>query len=405
MERRSTDHERYIVLCGLVGCGHASSRELAELTGHLEDCPECLTFLRESAAAWAKTCGDDEPESDLSLPAGMTERFIARARSEGLPVSQWPSTTDPQPTVRWRWQPSKLVLGSTTVLGLLTTGILLALFTPRSGTQVPPHNAHATTIPTAPAAAPLSATDPAGNELKREYADLANQLRKAQLTIAEQLHSHNADVKATEAARTEISKLEAELNSVRAKEEGGRTAAVVEESELASLRTKVKKLTADLEDKDRLVVTQTSELERERRLNETLNEARDLIADPNVHVWTVYSTDNNGKRQQAFGRIVYTEGTRLVLYAYRLPPHKNLDSQTSFCVWGERVGASPVKILGTLHIDDVQAGRWKLTFDDQNVLAQINGIFVTAEPGQAAATEPQGKRILSARLDSNAYRP
>jgi len=172
--------------------------------------------------------------------------------------------------------------------------------------------------------------------------------------------------------------------------------ALLQEGELAELRTSVMRLTAELDERKRLDATRTAELEEDRRLLATLTEARDLITDENVHIWTVHDSDENGKRRQAFGRIIYTEGKRLVFYAYKLPDRKNTKAQISFYVWGEKAGtAQPVKSLGTLRIDDAGARRWKLTFEDRDVLTQINSVFVTAESG------PKGKKILSSRFETD----
>jgi len=75
-------------------------------------------------------------------------------------------------------------------------------------------------------------------------------------------------------------------------------------------------------------------------------------------------------------------------------------------VWGERLGSEkPIKSLGVFHTDDASDGRWVLTFDDPNVLAQINSVFVTAESAKKSIREPGGKRILFAFLGDKPNHP
>ena len=64
-----------------------------------------------------------------------------------------------------------------------------------------------------------------------------------------------------------------------------------------------------------------------------------------------------------------------------------------------------MKQLGIFHNEDVNEGRWMLTFDDPRVLAQINSVFVTVEDDKRNVTHPQGKKILFAFLGNKANHP
>ena len=71
----------------------------------------------------------------------------------------------------------------------------------------------------------------------------------------------------------------------------------------------------------------------------------------------------------------------------------------SFRVWGEKFGAEgPVRSLGIFQSDDEVSSRWRLALDDPDVLANIDAVFVTVEPGRTVIAKPTGKRILFARL-------
>ena len=122
------------------------------------------------------------------------------------------------------------------------------------------------------------------------------------------------------------------------------------------------------------------------------SDVRDLVVARNLHIIDVHDRDGNGKSQRAFGRIFYTEGKSLIFYAYDLADPRKLDARVSFYVWGERLGAEkPIRSLGIFHDDDAKDGRWVLTFDDPQVLAQINSVFVTAESAKKSIKEPGGQ--------------
>jgi len=72
----------------------------------------------------------------------------------------------------------------------------------------------------------------------------------------------------------------------------------------------------------------------------------------------------------------------------------------------ERLGAEkPIRSLGIFHDDDAKDGRWALTFDDPQVLAQINSVFVTVESSRKAIKEPGGRRVLFAFLGDKPNHP
>src|SRR5260370_12641581 len=83
---------------------------------------------------------------------------------------------------------------------------------------------------------------------------------------------------------------------------------------------------------------------------------------------------------RARARIWCREGKSLIFYAYDLSDPRKVDAKVSFYVWGERLGAEkPIRSLGIFRNDDANDGRWVLTFEDPQVLAQINSVFVTVE--------------------------
>jgi len=192
--------------------------------------------------------------------------------------------------------------------------------------------------------------------------------------------------------QTRTLQLQAELEKSRADRGTSDVALTLQESELRDLRKKVDEQ-ADL-------------LRAQEELTVKGSDVRDLVVARNLHIIDVHDRDGNGKSQRAFGRIFYTEGKSLIFYAYDLGDPRKVDARVSFYVWGVRLGAEkPIESLGVLHNDDASDGRWVLTFDDRNILAQINSVFVTVESSRKAIREPGGRRILFAFLGEKPNHP
>jgi hypothetical protein len=208
-----------------------------------------------------------------------------------------------------------------------------------------------------------------------------------------QLESADTELRKTQAERdAEVSQFRDDITKTRSERDAARVASFLSESELKELREKVAR--------------QGNELAERHQLNDAATQARDLIVARNLHIVDVHDTDENGKGQRAFGRIFYTEGTSLVFYAYDLADRKQVSAKISFYVWGEKLGDNrPVKNLGVFRSDDVNDGRWVLSFDDARVLARINSVFVTVESNKRAVTQPSGKKILYAFLGDKANHP
>ena len=73
--------------------------------------------------------------------------------------------------------------------------------------------------------------------------------------------------------------------------------------------------------------------------------------------------------------------------------------------WGQRNGnKSSIRNLGILFNDDRGQKRWLLDFNDPNVLAEIDSVFITLEASGDAA-RPSGKRMLTAYLKDEVNHP
>jgi hypothetical protein len=407
-------HEHYEKLCALAATGQASESELQDLRSHLETCPSCRSVAYDFTQLSVQALSEIAAKRLRSeVPAGMAQRFVARAHSEGIEISD---EVRPKESGRNRGSPSKLVaLGAAvaTVVLLASFGIFKSKFQ-RPPTDRAPMAAIASSRPSdsqKPSEAPDAAA--AESHVTEEFVTAQKQLtsmeavlkaQRAELeswkrttsTLASQLSETQQQNAAFERERSEregrIKQLEVELE--RIKSEDGADAAVIaaEESQLRELQKEVSE--------------QSEALKQQQILSAKGSDVRDLVVARNLHIIDVHDRDGNGKNQRTFGRIFYTEGKSLIFYAYDLTdPHK-LNAKIAFHVWGERLGSeNPIRSLGVLRNDDVAEGRWVLTFDDPQTLAQIDSVFVTAESSQKLAKEPRGERILFAFLGGNPNHP
>lgn len=125
-------------------------------------------------------------------------------------------------------------------------------------------------------------------------------------------------------------------------------------------------------------------------------ELRNLIAARNLHIADVSDIGSAENQPKPFGRVFYTRGKSLVLFAYDLS--KTRPNQT-FYVWGSRQNdPHRPQSLGALRADDQTQRRWILEFNDPKVLTQIDSVYVTLEPNSRPGDAPNGRKLLSAYL-------
>jgi len=342
------------------------------------------------------------------VPSGMTERFVARARSEGIEINRTAASEGKQQPFRpVRW--AAMCAVAATVLIASFVAIRNAKSLPFIG-QDKQISAHLSSPPPFVRAEPVQAEDARLQEqlmaTRAELSSMSGTVRaqrseldavsrtssslKSGLIEAEQQTAALQREKSERELR--IKQIEGELEKAKSEKNANEVAIALQETELRDLR----KQAAD----------QAAALEQQEALAARGSDVRDLVVARNLHIIDVHDRDGDGKSQRAFGRIFYSEGKSLTFYAYDLAAQRRVDAKVSFYVWGERLGAEkPVKSLGIFHTDDANDGRWVLTFDDPRVLTQIDSVFVTAESARKAAREPRGQRILFAFLGGKPNHP
>ncbi len=380
---------------------------MADLRAHLETCPGCRSLAYDFSEIGAQGLSVLAAERQRrEIPSGMTSRFVARARSEGIEISRETASESRKRKGFAVFAPIAAVAALTLIVIFLMLGKSKPSLSAAGRSPANQAPVAVSTPGSQPAQLPdvhlLQQLESARAELnlldakiKAQAGEVASVSKdkdalNSQLAEAEQQSALFRSEKAKQEAR--IAQLEAELEKSGSEKNASDVALALKDIELQQLRKQV----AD----------QTEALGQQQEFAPKAGDVRELVVARNLHIIDVHDRDGDGKSQRAFGRIFYTEGKSLIFYAYDLADPRKVDAKVSFHVWGERLGAEkPIRNLGIFHNDDVSDGRWVLTFDDPEVLAQINSVFVTVESSRKAIREPGGRRILFAFLGDKPNHP
>lgn len=397
-------HDYYEGLCAAAVAGQIAPDEVASLQEHARTCEEC----RRTVIAFRHIASEILPEYamhrfPLKPPVDLTSRFIARARSEGIPLRHLNSTR-----TRTIWFPSFGLVAEfvgAILLFVLGSNFLMtywrAKHRPNKTDLVPV--APTTTEPTRNLQAQLQALQARLNDaeerraskeraLESEHTELSRlagrlwSLENSDLELRRELSERDVQIAEVSANREQLKGDFAKLQSTKATED---LMLQADKSEVNELRAQVASLSDQINERE--------------QLSAAAEQAKDLIVARNLHIVDVH--DNaNGTRPRPFGRIFYEERKKLIFYAYDLGERSN--AKVTFCVWGEKSGTTEqARHLGILRADDKRDGRWVVTFDDPQVLAEINTVFVTAESPRKQPIKPSGARILVAFLDGAPNHP
>jgi len=192
-------------------------------------------------------------------------------------------------------------------------------------------------------------------------------------------------------AEVSISQMNEEIQKLR-------NTRLTDTDQIAAQEAHVKELSEKLK-------VQTEMLERERSLLAAGRDVRDLMGARNLHIIDVFDVDGSGRSNRTFGRVFYTEGRSLIFYAYDLGGKKGSLAKASFQAWGYRsADERALQSLGIFYVDDKNQNRWVLKFDDPEVLAHVDSVFVTIEP-QGGSGKPTGQKLLYAYLNNRPNHP
>jgi hypothetical protein len=442
-----TKHNRFEEMCALAITGQLGGSQMCELDVHIAVCASCRKFLETTAQFSVQAMpllAERHGQSTREIPPeGIRERFLERlSLEEGGASSETrlrPFRSFPGPTKSGGSTRSAVTSGdasgpdgpsptvpvySSFLRPLAITAACLAIAIcayfvgahKLSWVQSPPTRVSETasirTLPTSGAVPPAGESDHLETlRLQKSYleakltrmqqdlntADRAREALSAELTDAENKLTASASTQAV----LPLSHTPAGDPSSTLQAQVGRLSERLAESEI---RFNVQKQTND--DLAAKLETTAAELQREREATSARTELGDVVAARNLHIVDVYDADPSGKRQRSFGRVFYIEGKSLVFYAYDLNDPGRFKTSVVFHVWGGKVGVKEMThSLGVLRKDDIGENRWAMTFDDPNVLSQINAVFVTAETPNKHEDEPHGKKVLYAYFGSQPNHP
>jgi len=429
--------EYYQELCALAASGQISESEFVELQDHLQQCEECRSMYTEFIDLLHSKLPLVHPEvvGSARLPGlfserpSYRERFLARARKEGLRVSS-PTLRNSPSHKSGIWSSLRLGYAQVATVAvavlLAAVGILaynlrqsnlryLNLASERSSvnTQARQEVTHESleirTVPGSVVAPTPAPTPPNKTAAEAELgkvrndqaaADARSKTLEEQLTrVAAELEALRSENEKTNVSREELGKKlkEAEqvANAIKDDLQEIRQARSKDSLTIGAQDLQIQKLSEKLTE-------QAEMLEQERILLEASRDVRDLMGARTFHIADVYDVDSKGKDQRSFGRVFTTEGKQLLIfYAFDLNDRNTAKRNASFQVWGKRGPAqSSAHSLGLLQIDDLKQNRWVLRFEDARILAEIDSVFVTVEPSGGSA-KPTGRQFLFAYLNTS----
>jgi len=421
-------HEEFEELCALAATGQLAPEDERRLNEHLEACQLCRAASEELSVILRELPRSDRDilERDVVRQIegnGFRNRFLARARAEGKRFSE--GVKKDTRRVSWGffpWLPTYQGIAAGVMI-ILLAGVLAYRLLHRggAGSQV----ADAGRI--ARALNDSKPVDDRDDRLVKRVSELqlandTSQKTNAELTTEKvQLLARLEGLKEElEASRADKAELEQTIS--RVSDMNGQLAGLLDQNtqvlaqtknELEKARTDRESMqaqmmaaTSQISDLSQQVRLQAASLEQDKELLFAGRDITDLMGARNLHIIDVHDADGNGKDKQSFGRVFYTEGKRLIFYAFDLDENKVVNAKYTLEAWGERLGQpTSVKSLGILYADDKNQRRWVLKVDDPQRLAQIDSVFVTIEPRDGGTEKPRGHKILYAFLSGQANHP
>jgi Anti-sigma-K factor rskA, C-terminal len=413
-----SDHEWFEQLCALGVTGDLEPEEFRQLGEHLYECARCRASYQDFHAIIERGL----PALKLPRPPrwslrrfGMKKRFLERARKEGITIEE----SGPRNQTALRL----LAAAVTTGLALIVLG--------GYGWHVHQldHDRYAKAADQAatlsskvseleqkiseraePAVKPMPLPDGAPidkesgkvaeleidlTQLRRDYDSVVAGRDQLEQRVSELVTESGKLRVQSQASQDELERLRRSLQDAHAALSGTtrdlesmRNARSTDASVLDAQRAQIDRLTATIRQ-------QADVIEHDRELLSAGKDIRDLMAARNLRMVDVQDVGSPGKMRPIPGRIFYTQGKQLIFYAYDLQNRGNLN-RVAFQVWGKKEGRSQApRSLGILYLDDSTQNRWVLKFDDPDVLAQIDQVFVTVEP-RGGSQRPTGKQLLTA---------
>jgi hypothetical protein len=419
-------HEQYAELSTLAMIGEASAAELKDLKEHLKQCADCRQEYVEFVQFVLPQLGlaaDDQP-----LPMTAENRqairsdFLTKAASVGIHFSDeaiagaGTSVKYPEPSLvrssAWWKPPVRYALAAGFALVILVGAFLVGHTSMRTSALIPPNSSQTKLFvenrvqPSSNIIPDLAAAENHLSTLREQLTETNTRLETARLAL---------DTSETERARLreEIEKQNRLLKEAEDQTQTSGEARSSLEAQLGKLQQKESALETDYANQTAAFVELAEQLKQQKaaadqqhQLASTDSEVHDLMASRNLHIVDVFDTDAHGKTKPIFGRVFFAENRQLVFYAYDLNEPQGRDSAIDYHVWGQKEGPGhSAKSLGMFRADDKTQHRWIFKSDDQQLLSQIDSIFVTVEKSDSPRIEPKGQKLMYAYLRDRPNHP
>ena len=422
-------HDQFEELLAAASLGEAKGAELVELEEHLRECPDCRQAYADylqlgSIRMVVEANGQQEvtgPEAIGYIDSDQfREKFLKKAEAEGILTSRKKVVPVlPEPVIR----PVRGRGYSTFALGVAAT-VLVAVgvgamyrgkLYPKTSTSSVPRDVPPS-LPTQTVSADenrqlvLSRLEAENRRLAAEIVSFKASLANESSAVEELKSSAATSEKDRTALLSVVKEREAKIEDLGRELGEART-------EVAGVRTELEKAQASNQatvaaDQRRIgelsdrLADQSAALDREREMLAANRDIRDLMSARNLHIADVFDTDTKGKTRAAFGRVFFTEGKSLIIYAYDLNDRHVQEAGYHYSVWGKKEGPGQrAKSLGIFYSDDKTQKRWVFKYEDPKVLSEIDSVFVTLEPPGKNLSEPKGEKFLYAYLRNQPNHP
>jgi hypothetical protein len=421
-------HEHFEEVLASASLGEATGAELADLQEHLRECPDCRAayadFMQVSAVRMVREANGQQEMTGAEAigyinSAQFREKVLRKAEAEGILARRTEVARLPEPVIRPFPQRRSWTLALVAAAMVFVTFGSVALYRAR----LYPSTSHMTVKAVD---SPATSPDVVSGDNTREK--LVSHLESENRRLTTEIVSLKASL-AKETSTAEESKRRAATSEedrsalAAAAKERDRTIADFEhqlrdaQAELAGVRAELEKtrtsnagmVAADqtmIRDLSDQLAEKTSALDREREMLSANRDIRDLMSARNLHIADVFDTDTKGRTRTAFGRVFFTEGKSLLIYAYDLNDSRVQEAGYHYRVWGKKEAPGQRAMnLGIFYSDDKAQKRWVFKCEDPKILSEIDSVFVTLEPPGKNLAQPHGEKFLYAYLRNQPNHP
>jgi hypothetical protein len=427
-ELSMSKHEEFEELCALAATGQLTPEEELRLSEHLDGCLTCQAAREEFSVIVRELPTSDRDILEHNVVRqieenGFRKRFLARARAEGRRFSE--EVEEDTRRVFWgffRWLPTYQGIAAGIMIVVLASFVAFRTFHHAARN---PQTVDAGKIASAPTDS--NHVEDKDDKLAKRIAELqfangasqktTTELKLENAQLLARLEALTKELEASHAEEAELEKTVSRFSDMNGQLAGQmdqntqvltQTKAEMEKSrrDTAAMQAEVTAAKSEISGLSQQVRLQAASLDQDKQLLFAGRDITDLMGARNLHIIDVHDADGNGKDKQSFGRVFYTEGKSLIIYAFDLDEKKVVNAKYTFEAWGERLGQpTSVKSLGILYADDKNQRRWVLKVDDPRQLAEIDSVFVTIEPRDGGTEKPRGHKILYAFLSGQPNHP